>query len=93
MRYPGRAVERQADGFVLRTRTRDGVEDTFAARNVVVATGYYDNPRRLDVPGAELGNFAEVKRIVDQLHTTARHHGLDLSDATEAFLHDLKIAR
>lgn len=49
------AVERQGDGFVLRTRTRDGVEDSFRARTVVVATGYYDNPRRLDVPGAELG--------------------------------------
>jgi thioredoxin reductase (NADPH) len=49
------AVERGADGFVLRTRTRDGVEGAFRAGSVVVATGYYDNPRRLAVPGAELG--------------------------------------
>jgi thioredoxin reductase (NADPH) len=49
------SVDRGEDGFVLHTRTRDGVEASFRARNVVVATGYYDNPRRLDVPGAELG--------------------------------------
>jgi thioredoxin reductase (NADPH) len=49
------AVERDGDGFTLRTRTREGEEDAFRARTVVVATGYYDNPRRLDVPGAELG--------------------------------------
>lgn len=48
-------VDRVDDGFVLRTRTRDGVEGSFRARSVVVATGYYDNPRRLAVPGAELG--------------------------------------
>jgi thioredoxin reductase (NADPH) len=48
------AVEGDADGFTLRTRTRDGVEDAFRARNVVVATGYYDNPRRLSVPGGDL---------------------------------------
>ena len=47
-------VDRQADGFVLHTRTRDGVEEPFRARSVVVATGYYDNPRRLSLPGAEL---------------------------------------
>lgn len=49
------SVGRGEDGFVLHTRTRDGEEGTFRAPNVVVATGYYDNPRRLDVPGASLG--------------------------------------
>jgi thioredoxin reductase (NADPH) len=43
-----------AGDFRLRTRTRDGEAREVRARNVVVATGYYDTPRRLDVPGAEL---------------------------------------
>jgi thioredoxin reductase (NADPH) len=64
------AVEREGDGFTLCTRTRDGVDDAFRARAVVVATGYYDNPRRLDVPGAELGKvvyyFDEPYRYWDQ---------------------------
>jgi thioredoxin reductase (NADPH) len=64
------AVEREGDGFVLRTRTTGGEEDAFRARNVVVATGYYDNPRRLDAPGAELGKvlyyFDEPYRYWDQ---------------------------
>jgi thioredoxin reductase (NADPH) len=48
------AVDGGAGDFRLCTRTRDGEERGQRARNVVVATGYYDNPRRLDVPGAEL---------------------------------------
>ena len=48
------SVEPERAGFVLRTRTRDGEEAVRRARNVVIATGYYDNPRRLDVPGADL---------------------------------------
>jgi thioredoxin reductase (NADPH) len=40
--------------FVLHTRTLHGESRTTTARNVVVATGYYETPRRLDAPGAEL---------------------------------------
>jgi thioredoxin reductase (NADPH) len=47
------SVARQDDGFEVRTRGRKG-DGRHRARNVVIATGYYDNPRRLDVPGAEL---------------------------------------
>ena len=64
------SVEPEDGGFVLRTRTRDGVEGEFRARTVVIATGYYDNPRRLEVPGAELGKvlyyFDEPYRYWDQ---------------------------
>lgn len=48
------AVEPDGGGFALRTRTHDGVDEVHRARNVVIATGYYDSPRRLDVPGADL---------------------------------------
>jgi thioredoxin reductase (NADPH) len=47
------AVRRDAGSFVLRTRAR-GAERECRAANVVVATGYYENPRRLGVPGDDL---------------------------------------
>jgi thioredoxin reductase (NADPH) len=43
-----------ADGvFTLSAGTSDGARER-RARNVVVATGYYDNPNRLHVPGEDL---------------------------------------
>jgi thioredoxin reductase (NADPH) len=48
------AVEGELGGFLLRTRRGDGSEHEHRARNVVVATGYYDTPRRLGVPGEDL---------------------------------------
>ncbi|MBX6364768.1 MAG: YpdA family putative bacillithiol disulfide reductase [Gemmatimonadetes bacterium] len=40
--------------FRLRTRRKDGDVAEYAARNVVVATGYLDTPRLMGVPGEEL---------------------------------------
>ncbi len=51
-------VEGAEGGFLLRTRTRMGVEHEHRARSVVIAIGYYANPRRLDVPGAELSKVS-----------------------------------
>ncbi|HEX2092201.1 MAG TPA: YpdA family putative bacillithiol disulfide reductase [Longimicrobiaceae bacterium] len=48
------AVEGERGDFRVRTRRAGGEEHVYRARNVVVATGYYDTPRRLDVPGADL---------------------------------------
>jgi thioredoxin reductase (NADPH) len=63
-------VEPADGGFVLHTRSGAGEAAAHRARNVVVATGYYDNPRRLDVPGADLGKvvyyFDEPYRYWDQ---------------------------
>lgn len=42
------SVER-GDGFVVKTAKRD-----YKANYVVVATGYYDHPNKLEVPGADL---------------------------------------
>jgi thioredoxin reductase (NADPH) len=47
-------VERRADEFVCHCVDRNGVRLDLVARNVVIATGYFDNPRRLEVPGADL---------------------------------------
>ena len=49
-----RSIEREGDLFVVTSVNRMGVEVVVRARNIVIATGYYDNPRRLDVPGADL---------------------------------------
>jgi thioredoxin reductase (NADPH) len=54
----GLAIQRGADVTALR-RLEDGFEvvttnGSFAAANVVVATGYFDDPNSFDVPGAEL---------------------------------------
>ena len=50
-------VERGSDLFTLHLRSeRQGIPhpEPVRARNVVMAIGYFDNPNRLDVPGAEL---------------------------------------
>ena len=48
------AIEGQRGDFRLRTRRQDGSEQVHRARSVVIATGYYDTPRRLGVPGEDL---------------------------------------
>ena len=55
-------VARSADGFILRTRRADGTEGSYRARNVVVATGYYDNPNLLGVPGEDLPKVTHYYR-------------------------------
>lgn len=47
-------IERTDDLFVAGMIGHGGVRRDVHARNVVIATGYYDNPRRLQVPGADL---------------------------------------
>jgi thioredoxin reductase (NADPH) len=64
------AVEGAAGAFTLRTRRREGEHRTWLAANVVIATGYYDTPRRLDVPGGDLPKvlhyFTEPYPFFDQ---------------------------
>jgi thioredoxin reductase (NADPH) len=51
------AVKRVTGGdgsFAVHTRTALGEEKQYAARKIVVATGYYDLPNRLGVPGEDL---------------------------------------
>lgn len=40
--------------FVLHTRTHNGAALEYRARNVVIATGYFDSPNLLGVPGESL---------------------------------------
>jgi thioredoxin reductase (NADPH) len=48
------AVDREEGGFRLRTRRLDGEEQAYRARNVVIATGYFDTPNLMGIPGEEL---------------------------------------
>ena len=47
-------AERAADGFHVQTRTMAGSTHAYGARNVVIATGYFDHPNSLEVPGEDL---------------------------------------
>lgn len=47
-------VERDDGAFRVHTRAMSGAEHVFAARNVAIATGYFDHPNLLGVPGEEL---------------------------------------
>jgi thioredoxin reductase (NADPH) len=44
-----------ADGdFLIRTTTRDHLRNQYRARKVIIATGYYDLPVKMNVPGEDL---------------------------------------
>ncbi len=48
-----------SDGrFVVRTRTANGTAGQYLARKIVIATGYYDLPNRLDVPGEDVSHVS-----------------------------------
>lgn len=48
------AISRDGDGFAIETLIRGVDAVRYRARNVVIASGYFDTPRRLETPGAEL---------------------------------------
>jgi thioredoxin reductase (NADPH) len=47
-------VDGSEGDFRIRTRRKDGTEETFESRALVVATGGFHEPNHLDVPGEEL---------------------------------------
>ncbi|HYJ79899.1 MAG TPA: YpdA family putative bacillithiol disulfide reductase [Longimicrobiaceae bacterium] len=51
-------VAPSGDGFELTTLRRDGASTVQRARSVVIATGYFDTPRPLGVPGEDLPKVA-----------------------------------
>ena len=56
------SIERNADHFEIRTTRASGAQNVYQARNVVLATGYFDSPNMLGVPGEELPKVAHVYR-------------------------------
>ncbi len=48
------AIEKAGDAFVLQGKDMFGRAYSWRARNVVMATGFYDSPRPIGVPGEDL---------------------------------------
>ncbi len=48
------SVERTGNGFLVKTTRQSGESCEYRAPNVVIATGYYDLPNRLGIPGEDL---------------------------------------
>ncbi|CAN5747797.1 YpdA family putative bacillithiol disulfide reductase [soil metagenome] len=57
-----RRVVRDEDAFTVSTRTAGNVDHEYRARNVVMATGYFDSPNLLGVPGEDLPKVAHSYR-------------------------------
>lgn len=51
-------LQRLPNGFELGAQTDKGETITLRAAKVAVATGYFDNPKRLNVPGEDLPNVS-----------------------------------
>lgn len=48
-------IEPKEGGFAVTTERQGKGQQHYQAKNIVIATGYYDNPNRLDIPGGDLG--------------------------------------
>ena len=75
-------ARREKDRFLVKTNTGE----TFAARFLVLATGYFDFPRPLAIPGMDL---PQVSRYYDEAHPYARRRVTIIgggNSATEAAL-------
>lgn len=55
------SVEGRKGSFQVRTNTREG-ERLYRCRFVMVATGYYDNPNLLGIPGEDLSHVSHYYR-------------------------------
>ncbi len=56
------AVQPTEPGFRVESQTRAGEVKHYQADHVVIATGYFDNPNRLDIPGEELDKVSHFFR-------------------------------
>ena len=55
-------VSRRNGGFTVRSRNRRGTESETRAKFVMIATGYFDHPKLLGVPGEDLPNVTHYYR-------------------------------
>ena len=62
-------VEGEKDSFEILTEGRDGA-GSYPCRRIILATGYYDNPNRMDIPGEDLPHvshyYAEAHPFMGQ---------------------------
>jgi thioredoxin reductase (NADPH) len=66
-------VRRENGSFLLSTTPRLGEPRTYEASNVVVATGYYDNPNMMNVPGEDL------PKVSHYYHEAHPYFGLEVA--------------
>jgi thioredoxin reductase (NADPH) len=53
------SIKKQPDGtFIVTSITRAGAKWEYAARHVVISTGYFDHPNLLGIPGEELSKVS-----------------------------------
>lgn len=93
----GRAVlglRAESDGFALELEARGphgaGTRETLRARNVAIATGYYDRPNRLGVPGEDLPH---VSHYYDEPHAYYRKDVVVVGGKNSAAIAALEIHR
>jgi len=55
-------IDRDGESFVVHSRTIAGTEKTTGAGAVVIATGYFGSPNRINVPGEDLPHVSHVYR-------------------------------
>ena len=51
-------LKRLTEGFELQVQATNAAPETFSAKKVAIATGYFDNPKRLGIPGEDLPNVS-----------------------------------
>jgi thioredoxin reductase (NADPH) len=56
------AIEKNSNGFLVRSVRRSGEEMASQAKAVVVATGYFGSPNYLRVPGEDLSHVSHIYR-------------------------------
>ena len=84
-----RAIAPEDGGFRIRTR-RDGREEALSSRTVVLATGYYDHPNRLGIPGEELPH---VSHYYDDPHAFYRKRAVVVGGKNSAAIAALELFR
>jgi thioredoxin reductase (NADPH) len=87
-------IARGDDGFVVRSRCLDaaraGAEVERRTRNVVLASGYYDQPNRLGVPGEDLPH---VSHYYDDPHPYFRKNVVVVGGKNSAAIAALELFR
>jgi thioredoxin reductase (NADPH) len=84
------AIERNAEGFSVRSRPAQGAEVTTQARAVVIATGYFSSPNMLGVPGEHLPH---VSHEFHEGHEAFQRHAVVVGGGNSAVECALELAR
>ena len=75
------SVQKNGSLFTVEAKDRYGREYTWQTRNVITGTGFYDSPRDLDVPGADL---PKVSHQFSEAHYYADHDVLIVGSGSSA---------